>query len=164
MAVRPLDDSRSACCCLCKMRQLNELRNHWRSNRTAMGFIFRRLEELTNAVSQDIRHNYTKQPSIFFLFLFQLWYYFKRTKGKIYAGRTTGIFFFVVFTARFIIEFVKKEQVEFQIGMTLNMGQWLSIPFILIGIACLIYSQKKKYIYNPAENKERNKTTDFLFQ
>ncbi|HQB20024.1 MAG TPA: prolipoprotein diacylglyceryl transferase [Bacteroidales bacterium] len=119
------------------------------------GFIFRRLEGTDECCEPRHPTQLYEATVYFLLFLFQLWYYFKRTKGKIYAGRTTGIFFFVVFTARFIIEFVKKEQVDFEIGMTLNMGQWLSIPFILIGIACLIYSQKKKYIYNPAENKRK---------
>ena len=45
---------------------------------------------------------------------------------------------------RFIIEFVKNNQVSFEEGMALNMGQLLSIPFILIGLAILVYSYKKK--------------------
>jgi prolipoprotein diacylglyceryltransferase len=46
----------------------------------------------------------------------------------------------VIFTARFFIEFVKEVQVDSEIGMTLNIGQWLSIPFIIIGLGFLIYS------------------------
>jgi prolipoprotein diacylglyceryltransferase len=42
--------------------------------------------------------------------------------------------FALVFTARFLIEFVKDEQVDFEKGMTLNMGQILSIPFIILGL------------------------------
>ena len=40
----------------------------------------------------------------------------------------------MIFTARFIIEFVKEVQEPWERGMALNMGQLLSIPFILAGI------------------------------
>jgi prolipoprotein diacylglyceryl transferase len=76
----------------------------------------------------------------FALFIFMLIYYFKITKGNIPAGRTIGILLTVIFTARFFIEFVKEVQVKSEIGMTLNIGQWLSIPFIIIGLGFLIYS------------------------
>ncbi len=81
----------------------------------------------------------------FSLFAFFVWYY-KKLNGKIPAGRFTGLILTVIFTARFFIEFVKDVQVDFEKGMSLNMGQWLSIPFILIGIALLIYSYKAKSI------------------
>ena len=55
-----------------------------------------------------------------------------------------GIFFVVLFGMRFLIEFVKNDQVAFEAGMPLNMGQLLSIPFILLGIGMIIYSYKKK--------------------
>lgn len=93
------------------------------------------------------------------LFLFMLLYYFKITKGKIAPGRTTGILLTVVFLARFIIEFFKEVQVNKEIEMTLNIGQKLSIPFILIGIGLLIYSyiQRKnipQYVENQTNKKE----------
>ena len=69
--------------------------------------------------------------------------YKNRTKG-LYRGSYIGIFFIVLFGMRFIIEFVKNNQVSFEEGMVLNMGQLLSIPFILLGIAILVYSYKKK--------------------
>jgi phosphatidylglycerol---prolipoprotein diacylglyceryl transferase len=53
----------------------------------------------------------------------------------------SGIFFIMIFTARFFIEFVKEEQEAFEVGMTLNMGQWLSIPFVIGGIALIIYAR-----------------------
>ena len=69
--------------------------------------------------------------------------YNNRVKG-LYRGSYIGIFFVVLFGMRFIIEFVKNNQVSFEEGMALNMGQLLSIPFILIGLAILVYSYKKK--------------------
>jgi len=49
-----------------------------------------------------------------------------------------------VFTARFFIEFVKEPQVAFENSMKLNMGQLLSIPFILAGFLGLYLSLKIK--------------------
>ena len=39
-----------------------------------------------------------------------------------------------IFLTRFLIEFIKTEQESFEVGWALDMGQWLSIPFILLGI------------------------------
>jgi len=47
------------------------------------------------------------------------------------------------FTARFVLEFVKEDQVGFERGMTFNMGQLLSIPFILVGIGFIMYGLLK---------------------
>jgi prolipoprotein diacylglyceryl transferase len=69
---------------------------------------------------------------------------YKNRVKWLYRGSYIGIFFIVLFGMRFIIEFVKEDQVGFEAGMTLNMGQWLSIPFILIGAGLLIYSYMKK--------------------
>ena len=44
---------------------------------------------------------------------------------------------------RFLIEFIKEDQVAFEQGMTLNMGQWLSVPFIIAGILLLVWSLTK---------------------
>ena len=62
------------------------------------------------------------------------WLYY----GKDLARRRPGILFGVgligIFLTRFIIEFIKTEQEAFEVGWTLDMGQWLSIPFIVLGI------------------------------
>ena len=63
---------------------------------------------------------------------------------KTWRGTYIGIFLIVCFGARFLIEFIKNPQVEFETSMTLNMGQWLSIPFVLLGIGLLIYAFVKK--------------------
>lgn len=59
-------------------------------------------------------------------------------------GLIFGIFLILLFTARFFIEFVKEDQVAFESTMKLNMGQWLSIPFIIAGFILLVYALWKK--------------------
>lgn len=63
---------------------------------------------------------------------------------KMYRGSFVGIFLVVCFGSRFLIEFVKNPQVEFEESMLLNMGQLLSIPFVLLGIGFLVYAYVKK--------------------
>ena len=64
--------------------------------------------------------------------------------SKMYRGTFIGVFFIVLFGMRFLIEFIKEPQVGFEENMVLNMGQLLSIPFILIGVGMLIYAFIKK--------------------
>lgn len=72
-----------------------------------------------------------------------IWAY-KSKMEKLYRGTIIGVFFIVLFGMRFLIEFIKEPQVGFEETMLLNMGQLLSIPFILIGVVFLIYGLKKK--------------------
>ena len=81
--------------------------------------------------------------SYFLLGIFLLWLYVKKL-DKVYRGTFIGIFFIVCFGMRFIIEFIKEPQVEFEETMLLDMGQILSIPFIILGIGFLVYAWKKK--------------------
>ena len=59
---------------------------------------------------------------------------------KLKRGTILGIFFIVLFGVRFLIEFIKEPQVESEVGLSLNYGQQLSIPFIIIGIGLLVWS------------------------
>lgn len=73
------------------------------------------------------------------LFGLLMWMYWKRNAEE-RPYLITGVFFFWVFTARFLIEFVKNPQEEWEASMTLNMGQLLSLPFIAFGLFCIIYA------------------------
>jgi prolipoprotein diacylglyceryl transferase len=81
--------------------------------------------------------------SYLILGLVLLWLYWKKA-DKLYKGSLFGIFFIVLFTMRFLIEFIKNDQVDFEANMQYNMGQLLSIPFIIAGIVILVWSLKKK--------------------
>ncbi|MBO7541100.1 MAG: prolipoprotein diacylglyceryl transferase [Bacteroidales bacterium] len=83
-------------------------------------------------------------------------------KGKIRPGMSFGIFLIALFGMRFLIEFLKNEQVDFEKGMTLNMGQLLSIPFILAGIVFIVLSVKGKFsgkVFYKTTNAETEKQT-----
>lgn len=69
---------------------------------------------------------------------------YKYRAAKMYRGTFIGIFFIGCFGMRFLIEFIKEPQVGFEENMLLNMGQLLSIPFILLGIGFLVYAFVKK--------------------
>ncbi|MDE5416608.1 prolipoprotein diacylglyceryl transferase [Labilibaculum sp. DW002] len=73
-----------------------------------------------------------------------LFFMYWKTNAKQYSGRLFGAFFILIFTARFFIEFIKENQEAFEEGMALNMGQWLSLPFVLIGLFFFIRSFKIK--------------------
>ena len=49
-----------------------------------------------------------------------------------------------IFTFRFFIEFVKQNQEAFEDNMMFNMGQWLSVPFIIIGFYFMFFYDRKK--------------------
>ena len=83
---------------------------------------------------------------------------YKYRLPKMYRGTFIGLFFIGCFGSRFLIEFIKEPQVGFENEMALNMGQWLSIPFILLGIGLLIYSFVKKQpaeIVHPQKPKQK---------
>lgn len=75
------------------------------------------------------------------IFIVLAFFYWKKNWNKRIGG-ISGLFLILLFGFRFCIEFMKENQVNFEDSMTLNMGQWLSIPFILVG-AYLLYNSKK---------------------
>ena len=77
--------------------------------------------------------------SYFLLFIALLClYYFTDARKR--EGLICGTAFAVFFLIRFLLEFIKNDQAAFEADMVLNMGQLLSIPFILLGIGFMVYS------------------------
>jgi prolipoprotein diacylglyceryltransferase len=80
--------------------------------------------------------------SCFILFAFLFWYW-SRYKINLPEGRIFGMFMIALWSLRFLYEFLKENQVDFENQMKLNMGQLLSIPLIIVGIWVLVRSYKK---------------------
>jgi len=74
-----------------------------------------------------------------------VWYLYWKTDKKKYLGYIFGVFLILLWLVRFLVEFVKEAQVGERANWVLNTGQWLSIPFILLGIYLIAASSKKKY-------------------
>lgn len=73
-----------------------------------------------------------------------LMYFYWKTQVKERNGFLFGMFLILIFTARFFIEFIKEPQEPWEADMVLNMGQWLSIPFVMVGIFMLWYSKNHR--------------------
>lgn len=69
-----------------------------------------------------------------------LWLYYKKDMGTRRPGFMFGLFLIIIFGTRIAIEFIKNVQVDFETQMTGNMGQWLSLPFVVVGIAFIVLS------------------------
>lgn len=78
------------------------------------------------------------EASVYLLTFLLLSYMYWKTNAKSRQGLIFGVFLVCVFLFRFFVEFIKQDQEAFEQGMLLNMGQLLSIPFVIGGIV-LIY-------------------------
>ena len=90
------------------------------------------------------RHPAQLYEAFGYLILFiLLWNLYWKSDFKNQKGFLFGLFLICLFTIRVLVEFVKESQGGFedQLGI-LSTGQWLSIPFILIGIFLMIFSKK----------------------
>ena len=65
-------------------------------------------------------------------------------KSKVYSGLLFGVFLSLVFTARILVEFVKERQASYATEMLFSTGQWLSVPFLLIGLGLIVFALSKK--------------------
>ena len=74
------------------------------------------------------------------LVLLGIWYY---KRNDVPEGFNFAIFNILLWSLRFVDEFFKMNQEPFEDNIPLNMGQWLSIPLFLMGIAVLIYVYKR---------------------
>ncbi len=101
------------------------------------GFIF-------GMIDQVPRHPAQAYESFFYFNLFVLlWLLYRKGYGQ-KTGLMSGVFFTGAFAFRFLVEFLKENQSLFENELSYNMGQWLSIPAIMIGVGLIIYSNKAK--------------------
>ena len=77
------------------------------------------------------------------IFAVVMYLYFRKDMGRRRPGVLISIALIGIFTLRFFIEFLKERQVDFEEGMSLDMGQLLSIPFIVIGIIILVIALRR---------------------
>jgi phosphatidylglycerol---prolipoprotein diacylglyceryl transferase len=101
-------------------------------------FIFARVDNLP-------RHPAQVYEAFAYLIIFAVMLFIYRTRWKrLKSGFFFGLSHTLIFTARFLIEFLKERQVSFEYNMTLDMGQILSIPYVIVGIYFIIRGLKKE--------------------
>jgi len=111
-------------------------------------FIFARVDDVP-------RHPAQLYEAIFYLISFVILYFtYMKTQRKSKQGFIFGLFLVLIFGFRFFVEFLKVEQSAFEKGMILDMGQLLSIPFVLGGFY-LIFRKEKEI----ANKKVKSKTS-----
>jgi len=117
------------------------------------GFEFVR-DRLYDATTGEIlptvpRHPTQLYEAISYLIIFTVLFIFYRKRyTKVRDGFIFGVFMILLFSARFFVEFVKNDQVAFEAGMQFNMGQLLSLPFILAGVLMLVWTKKNPRYFN----------------
>jgi prolipoprotein diacylglyceryl transferase len=101
------------------------------------GVIFERVDNIPRHPAQ------LYEAICYFIIFIIMIFLYKKMRGMLRNGFFFGLVLVLIFTARFIIEFIKEHQVGFEDNMMFNMGQLLSVPYILVGIAFIIYGLNK---------------------
>jgi prolipoprotein diacylglyceryltransferase len=105
---------------------------------SVFGIVFSRVDMLP-------RHPTQLYEAFSYLLIFFVMSYLYKTKAKeLKKGFLFGLFLVLIFSARFVIEFVKTQQADYSFGIGLSTGQLLSIPFLLFGFYLLFRSVKKE--------------------
>ena len=80
----------------------------------------------------------------YLIIFFVLTYIYTKKKSLLNYGFLFGLFLVLIFSARFMIEFVKVKQAAYTSEISLTTGQDLSIPFLILGIVLMVWSFRKK--------------------
>ena len=127
--------------CACFIRLANFINSEIIGKPTDMpwAFVFEQIDMLPRHPAQLY-----EAIAYFIFFLGMIYLYKKSDHGqKLHRGFFFGLCLTEIFVFRFFVEFLKENQVDFENTMTLNMGQWLSIPFVIIGIYFMLFYGKK---------------------
>ena len=110
-------------------------------------FVFERIDNLP-------RHPGQLYEAIAYAILFFIgWRLYRRMPQRVGTGYFFGLCLAYIFTARFFIEFTKEVQEAFEASLPLDMGQLLSLPFIVLGVACMAGG---KWMDRIAKRKQNN--------
>ena len=128
--------------CACCIRLANLMNSEIIGKPTDMpwAFVFEQVDMIPRHPAQLY-----EAIAYFIFFLGMIYLYKKSDHGqKLHRGFFFGLCLTEIFVFRFFVEFLKENQVDFENTMTLNMGQWLSVPFVIIGVYFMFFYGKKK--------------------
>lgn len=122
---------------------------------TDVPWAFQFVQAYPPSLSVDPRHPAQLYEAIYCLLIMAvLFYLWKYKRHKLNDGFIFGVFLVTLFTLRFIDEFFKINQEAFEAQLPINMGQILSIPFVLAGIY-LIYRAKSRPLVKSTPNGKK---------
>ena len=107
---------------------------------SVFGIVFSRVDMLPRHPTQLY-----EAFSYLLIFLVLTFLYVKRGE-KLQKGFLFGLFLVLIFSARFMIEFVKTKQADYSLGIGLSTGQLLSIPFLILGLYLIAKAMGKKEV------------------
>ncbi len=120
------------CACAIRLGNLMNSEIIGRPTDLPWAFIFEKVDMLP-------RHPGQLYEAICYAIFFGIhWFFYRRYPQKVGSGFFFGLCLFLIFTSRIFIEYTKENQEAFEDGMLFNMGQLLSVPFVLLGLYCMI--------------------------
>ena len=125
------------CACAIRLGNLMNSEIIGRPTDVPWAFIFERVDQLPRHPGQ------LYEALCYACFFFVGWYIYRRRPSLVSTGFFFGLCLFMIFTSRIFIEYTKENQVDFENGMLFNMGQLLSVPFVLLGLWCMWRGMKK---------------------
>lgn len=120
--------------CACAIRIGNLMNSEIIGKQTDLpwAFIFERVDMVPRHPGQ------LYEAICYAIFFFVGWYLYRTRPQKVGSGFFFGLCLTLIFTSRIFIEYTKENQVDFESGMIFNMGQLLSVPFVIIGLYCML--------------------------
>lgn len=119
------------CACAIRMGNLMNSEIIGRVTDVPWAFVFERVDMMPRHPGQ------LYEAICYACFFFIGWYFYRKHPEKVGSGFFFGLCLFLIFSSRILIEYTKENQVDFENGMFFNMGQLLSVPFVLLGIYCM---------------------------
>lgn len=120
--------------CACAIRIGNLMNSEIIGKQTDLpwAFIFERVDMVPRHPGQ------LYEAICYAIFFFVGWYFYRTRPQKVGSGFFFGLCLTLIFTSRIFIEYTKENQVDFESGMIFNMGQLLSVPFVIVGLYCML--------------------------
>ncbi len=119
------------CACAIRLGNLMNSEIIGRPTNVPWAFVFERVDTVPRHPGQ------LYEAICYAIFFFVGWCFYRKYPQRVGTGWFFGLCLFLIFTSRILIEYTKENQVDFESGMLFNMGQLLSVPFVLLGIWCM---------------------------
>ena len=125
------------CACAIRLGNLMNSEIIGRPTDVPWAFVFERVDMLPRHPGQ------LYEALCYAVFFFVGWYFYRKFPKRVGGGFFFGLCLFLIFLSRIFVEYTTENQVDFENGMLFNMGQLLSVPFVLLGAYCMWRGMKK---------------------